>query len=306
MNNKNKLIHQKVHFIFSVITALFFSPAVFADGVEAFSIYGSNPQMTEIGKAAESQNFNYNSYGTRQLGAGVLYNNDFLSLTVSDPRDKSSQRTDSSIVEFRSFGEIQWGIEFLHFKGFDLHNGTDNSGTLLSDRPDMEIYSSQLFILKNINNPDYSVQDALIGLKQVKESGWAWIFGGKISNTYLHGEQSIVPQSYSNTSANQINSYNLTGTIGAGGTFLFHNFYLAGQINLGVGPMFATWNDSTGGHQLFNYLAMSHIFDWSIGYSSEKWTVLIKISTVSDSTAVEGVKFENLATNAFLSYTYRF
>ncbi len=295
----------KVTFKKLLAIALLFSLRSFCEDLKAISLSGENPQMSEIGHTF-SRNFNYNSYGTQQLGLGVLYNNDWYSLTLSDPRDTASQKTDSAILQFRSFGEIQWGFELLHFKNFGLYSGTDSLGPVLENRTDIEIYSTQLFVLKNINHPEYSIEDSLKGFKKISESGWAAIYGAKLSNTYLHGDGSIVPLSYSATTANQVNSYNFSGLVGIGGTFVLKNFYFASQLSIGAGPLYTTWNDATGAHQHFSILGYSHVFDVVLGYSSEKWTTLLRISTIADSTEIEGLSFENLGTNSSLVFTYRF
>lgn len=296
---------RKVFFIVLFIS-LFFTFSIKGEGIEAISIFGNNPQMTEIGRASENKNFNYNSYGTRQIGISLLYDKSLFTLAVSDPREESGERTNSAMIEYRSFGEIQWGIKTLHFKNFELHDGTDHLGPALMSRNDLELYSTQIYALKNISHPEYSIEDALNGLKQIKESGWAGIFGGKLSNTYLHGEQSIVPSAYSSTLATEVNSYNLAALIGLAGTFSYQDFYISSLLGFGMGPLYSTWKDTSGSHQSFTAFGQSHVFDITLGYSSEKWTILFKISTLSDSTFIEHVTFENLSSNGSMIYAYRF
>lgn len=143
---------------------LFLCSFEFAWAVEAISVFGENPRI-DITSTVGSRTFDYNAYGTRQLGIGILHDKNWLGFAIDDPRDINENRTRSAAFEFRYFGENQWGLSISHFKNFGLYAGSNNLDPFLENRADIEIYSTRGFVLRPLNNPEYSIEDALRGLR---------------------------------------------------------------------------------------------------------------------------------------------
>lgn len=284
---------------------LFLCSIEFAWAVEAISVFGENPRI-DITSTVGSRTFDYNAYGTRQLGIGILHDKNWLGFAIDDPRDINENRTRSAAFEFRYFGENQWGLSISHFKNFGLYAGSNNLDPFLENRADIEVYSTRGFVLRPLNNPEYSIEDALRGLRRIEESNWAFFYGGQLSNTYLHGDHSVIPPAYQQeSSANHVNGYSLGALVGIGGTYFLKGFYVASQLAIGGGPVYSTWTDESGSKNRWGLLFNSSVFDLALGYSGENMSLLVRQSSSTDILRLDSLEFDNLVSGTRLIFTYR-
>jgi hypothetical protein len=295
-----QLIRYFVILFFPLFTFAFPKP-------DAISIFGNNPEVQVAN--VKTPEFEYRSLGTRTLGLGLSFEKRWFSLEATDPRDTKSGRARHTLFEFRYFSEYQWGVVISHSKNFNLYPNENLDAQQIGHSPNMEMYTSQIFVIKNSNNSELSIEDALRGISRFEHSGFVGFYGLQAFTNYLHDEGSLA-SGHTNggiSDINNVNSHGIGALGGLLGVFTLADFFAAAQIGFAGGTTYTSWTEKSGQGEKLNILQLNGGFtDFAFGYGPEKYSILLKFSSYSNMHNTKDYKLNTDVISSKLIFSYRF